>query len=76
MPENSGELDEVVAAASICPDCSTFAFAYRSMGVKRGESDRWEFLCPECGIDFTTLESELVFQSQPEEWLLAKVHAA
>jgi len=45
-------------------------------GVERDHSEPWEFTCPRCGIDFTAPEDDLVFQSVPKEWLLAKIHAA
>jgi hypothetical protein len=35
-----------------------------------------EFTCPHCGIDFTVPEDELIFQSVPKKWLLARVQAA
>jgi ribosomal protein S27AE len=60
MPDYSDELDDIVAAASICPDCETMAFAYRSTDPKTGESNRWEFPCPRCGTDFAMPESESV----------------
>ena len=72
----SDEVDEICAAASICPECDTLAFAYRSTYVKRHDSDRWEFMCSCCGTGFAVPESELAFQSVPKEWLLAKVYAA
>jgi hypothetical protein len=76
MPDYSDKLDDIVGAASICPDCENMAFAYRSTDPKTDESDRWEFLCSRCGTDFAMPESELVFESLPREWLLAKVYAA
>jgi ribosomal protein S27AE len=76
LPDYSDELDDIVAAASICPDCDTMAFAYRSTDVKHDDSDRWEFMCARCGTGFTMPKSELVFESLPKEWLLAKVYAA
>jgi len=58
-------------------DCGVLAVAYRSTdGVERDHSEPWEFTCPRCGIDFTAPEDDLVFQSVPKEWLLAKIHAA
>jgi len=76
MPDYSDEPDETVAAAAICLDCNTLAFAYRPKDIRRDGSDRWEFMCPDCGTSFAMPERELVFQSLPEEWLLAKVYAA
>jgi len=58
-------------------DCGKLAVAYRSTGVVgRDHSEPWEFTCPRCGIDFTVPEDELIFQSVPKNWLLAKVQAA
>ena len=76
MPDYSDELDDIVAAASICPACDTIAFAYRSTDMKRDDCDRWEFTCPQCGIGFIMPKSKLIFQSLPKEWLSAKVYAA
>lgn len=76
MPDYSDELDEIIAAASICPVCNTVVFAYRSGCLKPHASDRWEFMCPQCGTDFTVPENELAFQCLPKEWLSARVCAA
>ena len=76
MPDYFDELDEIIAAASICPACDTLVFAYRSRYLTLHDSDRWEFMCPLCGTAFVVPESELAFQSLPKEWLSAKVYAA
>ena len=76
MPDYSDELGDVIAAVSICPDCTTWVFAYKSTSAKRKDSDRWDFMCPRCGIDFAMPERKLVFQSLPNEWLLSEVYAA
>ncbi len=76
MPDYFDELDEIIAAASICPVCDTWVFVYRSRYLNRDDSDRWEFMCPLCGTGFTVSESELAFQSLPKEWLSATVYAA
>ena len=76
VPDYSDELDDVIAAVSICPDCGTSAFAYRSTDAKRDDSDRWDFTCPGCGTDFVISETKLLFRSLPKEWLLSKVYAA
>ena len=78
MPDDWDEHDDI-AAGSSCPmaDCGELAVAYRSTdGVERDDSEPWEFTCPRCGIDFTVPEDELIFQSVPKNWLLAKVQAA
>jgi hypothetical protein len=79
MPDDWDEHDDVVAAVSICPmpDCGALAVAYGSTdGVGRDHSEPWEFTCPRCGIDFAIPQDELLFQSVPKEWLLARVQAA
>lgn len=76
MPNYSDELSEIIAAASICSVCDTVVFAYRSGYRNCHDSDRWEFMCPQCGTDFTVPESELAFQCLPKEWLSARVCAA
>ena len=80
MPDDWDERGEVVAAGSICPipDCGALVVSYRpSDRTGRDNARSWrEFTCPRCGIDFTVPEDELIFQSVPKEWLLARVQAA
>jgi hypothetical protein len=80
MPDLWDERDDVVAAGSICPisDCGALVVAYRPPDRTGRDSARlwWEFICPRCGTDFTVPEDELMFQSVPKEWLLARVQAA
>ena len=74
------ERDEVVAAGSICPvpDCGALVISYRPPDrTGRVNAKSWcEFTCSRCGIDFAVAEDELIFQSVPKEWLLARVQAA
>ncbi len=59
------------------PDCGALTVAYRPPDrTGRDNAEPWEFTCPRCEIDFTVAEDELLFQSVPKEWLLARVHAA
>jgi hypothetical protein len=80
MLDGLDECDEVVAAASICPvpDCGALVISYRPPDrAGRNNSKSWcEFTCSRCGIDFTVREDELIFQSVPKLWLLARVQAA
>jgi hypothetical protein len=80
MLDNWDERDEVVAAGSICPipDCSALVVAYRPpVRAGRDNARLWcEFTCPRWGTDFTVPEDELIFQSVPKEWLLARVQTA
>jgi hypothetical protein len=74
------ELDEVVAAGSICPvpDCGALVISYGRSDLVAPDNAKswWEFSCARCGTDFTVPEDELIFQSVPKEWLLARVQAA
>jgi hypothetical protein len=76
MPDYFDELDEIIAAASLCPVCDALVLAYHSRHLNGHDSDPWEFMCRLCGTDFIVPESELAFQSMPMEWLSAKVCAA
>jgi len=78
MPDDWDEHDDVVVAVSSCPmpDCGALAVAYHSTDGVGRDLEPWEFTCPVCGIEFTVLEDELLLQSVPKEWLLAKVQAA
>jgi hypothetical protein len=56
------------------PDCGRLAVAYsKDSGPSRRSSSEWLFICPICGVEFTSPTSELLFQFVPSEWLLAKV---
>jgi hypothetical protein len=80
MLDDWDDRNEVVAAGSICPvpDCGALVVSYRPpdhTGLDNAKP--WcEFTCPRCGIDFSVAADELIFQSVPKEWLLARVHAA
>jgi len=74
------ERDEVVAEGSICPlpDCGALVISYGPPDrTGRINAKSWcEFRCSRCGIDFTVAKDELIFQSVPREWLLARVQTA
>ena len=79
MLDNWDERDEVVVAGSICPvpDCGALVISYGPLDRTGNNARSWcEFTCQRCGIDFTVPEDELIFQSVPKEWLLARVQAA
>jgi hypothetical protein len=80
MLDDWDESDEVVAAGSICPvpDCGALVISYRPPDrTGRVNAKSWcEFTCSRCGIDFSVPEDQLIFQSVPKEWLLARVQAA
>ena len=80
MLDDLDESDEVVATASICPlpECGALVISFRSpRRAGCGTSESWnEFACPRCGIDFSVSQDELIFQSVPKSWLLARIQAA
>jgi hypothetical protein len=58
-------------------DCGALVLAYKPADHSgRNRAEPLEFTCPRCGIDFTVPEDELIFQSVPKDWLLARVRAA
>jgi hypothetical protein len=59
------------------PDCGALVVAFgATYVVRRDYIEPREFVCGRCGIKFVVPEDELVFQSVPKDWLLAKVHLA
>jgi len=71
MPREWEEPDNEVVSGSSCPvpECGALAVAYG----RPDQAGTWEFTCPRCGIDFTAPASDLIFQSVPKNWLLARV---
>jgi hypothetical protein len=79
VPHEWKELDDEGTAGAICPmpDCGALAVAYGATdGVGREDAEPWRFTCPRCGIEFVVPEDELVVQSVPKEWRLARAQAA
>lgn len=75
MPKEWGEGDDVVAAGGNCPwdGCGALAVAYRlALKHARARAAPWKFSCPRCGLEFEIPDDELIFQSVPKNWLLAK----
>jgi hypothetical protein len=61
------ERDDVVAAGSICPvpDCGALVVSYRPPErTGRDNARSWCEFTWHCGIDFSVLEDELIFQSR------------
>jgi hypothetical protein len=79
MIDDWDEREDAVAAGSICPvpDCGALVVSYRPPErAGRDNARSWcDFTCLHCGIDFSIPEDELIFQSVPKEWLLARVQA-
>jgi hypothetical protein len=78
MPDDWDEHDDVATGSSCpMPDCGALAVTYRSAdGVGCDHSEPWEFTCPRCGVEFAVAKCDLIFQSVPRDWLLAKIQAA
>ena len=79
MPREWGENEGEVAAGAICPlpDCGALALAFRAPAlISHDHIEPWEFACGRCGIEFVVPEVELVFQSVPKNWLLARFTVA
>jgi hypothetical protein len=59
------------------PECGALVVAFRATYViSHDHIEPWEFACGRCGIEFVVPEDELVFQSVPKDWLLARVNVA
>jgi hypothetical protein len=80
MLDDWDEGNAVEAAGSICPvaDCPALVVSYKPPdGTGHDNAKSWcEFACTHCGTDFTVPEDELIFQSVPKQWPLARVQAA
>ena len=71
--------DDIVAGASSCPvpNCASLVIAYRAAGsVRSGHPEDWNFTCARCGTEFTLVRGELIFQSEPKQWLSENTHFA
>jgi len=79
MPPEWNASDDELAAGTLCPtpDCGALVVTYRtSSGASVKRPRLFEFACPRCGVEFTVPEAELIFQSVPRSWLLAKIESA
>lgn len=57
------------------PHCGALAITYEASDSIRAfvGANTWEFVCAECGAEFTATRRDLLFQSVPREWLLSEV---
>jgi hypothetical protein len=70
---------DVLAAGAICPmpGCEEINFTYHSATLRRlGMAYPLEFKCSRCGMEFTTIDDDLLFHSVRREWLWAGNHSA
>jgi hypothetical protein len=62
------------------PHCGALAVTYEAPGslkeVVGSGAATWEFVCVECGAEFTAPTADLLFQSVPREWLFSQVCCA
>jgi hypothetical protein len=57
------------------PHCGTLAVTYESSDALSAMNE-WEFVCPECGAEFSAPPGDLIFESIPREWLFSQVSSA
>jgi hypothetical protein len=76
--DRNEHVDEVAAASSCpAPECGALVVTYGPPDrMRRDTTEPWKFSCPRCRIDFAVTEEELIFQSVPKRWLLARVQVA
>jgi len=67
------------AAGATCPmlNCGVLVIAYEETPSGREDflqaTRRWNFVCQECGAEFTAAQEDLLFQAVPREWLFSEV---
>jgi hypothetical protein len=70
---------EVRACGAVCPvpGCGALVIAYRPADsineLLWRNGAPCEFVCDQCGLEFTASGNDLVFQSIPRDWLLSGV---
>jgi hypothetical protein len=59
------------------PGCCALVVTYETADslneITHSRGGAWEFVCSECGAEFTAPRADLLFQSVPREWLLSQV---
>jgi len=67
------------AAGAICPmpNCGALVISYEpgdgGNEVQRKSAANWDFVCSECGTEFSAPAGDLLFHSVPREWLYSGV---
>jgi hypothetical protein len=70
---------DVRASGAVCPvpGCGTLVITYRAADslneIMWRTGAPCEFVCDQCGFEFTASGNDLVFQSIPRDWLLSGV---
>jgi hypothetical protein len=59
------------------PHCGALVVTYESSDslreIIRSDGATWDFVCSECGAEFTAPRRDLLFQSVPREWLFSQI---
>lgn len=59
------------------PHCGALAVTYEASDSLReiigSGLASWEFVCAECGAEFTAAREDLLFEAVPREWLFSQV---
>jgi hypothetical protein len=77
-----GEEMELRAFGAVCPmpRCGALVVAYEAgdsvKEVTKSSNSTWEFVCAECGAEFTAPRRDLLFQNIPREWLFSQISRA
>jgi len=70
---------EMRASGAVCPvpGCRSLVIAYQPADsineITRRSGAPCDFICDQCGYEFTASGDELIFQSIPRDWLLSGV---
>jgi len=66
-------------AACPMPKCGALVITYEtanSLNAITGAAGTRDFVCSECGTEFSASQDDLLFQSVPRKWLFAEVSHA
>jgi hypothetical protein len=59
------------------PSCGALVVTYESADslneIICSQGSAWEFVCAECGAEFSVPRGDLLFQSVPREWLFSQI---
>jgi hypothetical protein len=67
------------AAGATCPmpGCGALAISYQPANSvnenRRASTVNWDFVCSECGTEFTAPKGDLLFQAIPRDWLFSQI---
>ena len=70
---------EMRACGTTCPmpGCGALAISYEAADsfntLCRAHTAKWDFVCSECGTEFSAPKADLLFDAIPRDWLLSQV---